>query len=166
MGNPIFIPAPRRGEDFLWQLEEVGPGVRKKFSAMCAAIARQDLYEQRSYLSVDAYRDAQTALASDIAAGAYRWGTPFEKDAMGPALLAIIREPSGWVRLLHALLEKKHPDVTLDDAAKVIEHNAEAAANAIREAMGHPPNSETPPTTQQTAGDQSATATEPKTTTT
>ncbi len=145
MADPIIFYAL----DKEWELEEINPGVRKTFSAWCAARARQELFETKDELSGDAYTDSLSCLNRDIAAGEYRWGSPLGKNVVGQGVRRMLQSGDGQAKLLALLLRKRHPDVTLETAGLLMEENPEMVGECMRLAVNGPnsPAAESPPTT-------------------
>lgn len=128
--------ADARGQT--WELEEVTARVQIRMSAWSAACQRQALHQEKEFLAPEAYKEAEKSLTEQIAAGSFRWGSPFEKNLMGDGLRAVLDSPDGKAKLLQFLLEKKHPYVTVEQAAALILENPEAVRDAMQEAIAGP----------------------------
>ncbi len=128
-----------------WTVRHLGPGIRAKFSAWCKLRARQEIIAQREGLGQDDYREQVSILNEARGAGDYNWNTPLGGgESMGPGVRAAFRQQDGQVRLLALLLEKDHGTIPEDRVLALLADNGEGFGDAIRAAMGLPPNPKAP----------------------
>lgn len=111
----------------VWSLRHVGPGVRAAFSAWAKLQARQE---------VQGCPELQAALVGELAAGAYRWGTPLNPKAMGSAVARLLGETDGQVRLVQLLLEPAHGEVAPAQVLEILAADPDGAAAAVRACLG------------------------------
>lgn len=122
-------------------LSELTPALRKLFSSLIRARARQDLIDDKTVLSEEAYAAEWDRLQDRIDSGAYEWGPPVELGGtgQGKAIQAALNCTEGNVRLVQLLLTEAHGELPLNEVAEIINGNPEGITAAIRAGMGLPP---------------------------
>lgn len=135
-----------------WWLSEVTPAIRKAFAATIRARARQQLIDDKPFLSEEDYAAEREALQDRIDAVAYDWGPPLEigGTGAGKAIRAALASDEGILGLIQMLLSESHGDVSLTRVTEIVNGNPEGVQSALRAAQGLSPLPVAPP--QQEAG--------------
>lgn len=144
-------------------LSKLTPALRSRFAAPVRMRARQQLINDKAFMSEEQYKEEKDYLQARIDAGAYDWGPPVELNGTGPgkAIRAVLDSDEGWLRLVGLLLEETHGELPLAQVAEIVAGNPEACAAAMRAAMGLPPLAVTPPETMENPGEMTKTPEEP-----
>lgn len=123
---------------------ELTPGLRKLFSSVVRSRARQNLIDDKPYLSDEAYAAEWDNLQHRIDGGAYEWGPPVELGGtgQGKAIQAALDYTEGNLLLVQMLLAEAHGELPLQQVAELLSKekgNPEGITAAIRAGMGLPP---------------------------
>lgn len=149
MNTPKHIPKNAQPFDSLGEtywLSEVTPALRSVYASMVRARARQQLIDDKSFLSPQAYEEEKEQLQAHIDSGAYEWGPPVELGGVGAgkAIRASLNSDAGKLSLFQLLLHAAHGELSPAKIVDIINANPESAEAAFRAAQGLPPLASAP----------------------
>jgi len=150
MANTIeSLPGVGGGYEFAsggksYSLSPIGPGIRKAIAQWARGRARERLNDDRETMTAAKFEWERQGLRTAINSGAYDWGTPFEEDAIGKELSAMLSETEGNLELVRLLLKEKHGDLPVKQVYEICQAGGMDYVDAFREALNLFPNWRTP----------------------
>ncbi len=116
-----------------WKLTWVTPGIRKAFSQWAIARAKERFTGDKESLDW---------LRSQIAAGRYDWGNPYDDNGIGDQLSESMNTGEGGIKLFMLLLQPSGEDLQIEEIEALFMSNVEGFKEAVERCIL--PNQRTP----------------------
>lgn len=127
-----------------WSMAHIGPWLRAAYSSYCRMRARALLEADRAVMLPEQYEDEKRTLRFSITRGDYTWGTPLEKDAMGPGVEAVFQTHEGQIRYFQLAMKPKHGELSAEKVLEIMAASGSDFPDVVAESLSLYPNWRSP----------------------